>query len=179
MKVLHICTMDHGGAGIATRRIHEALLQMGVESHILCRFRRSSASDVTAAQPDMNLYRPPKNRLLRKWQQIQRRRGNCLTEVERYERQMAVLDRQYGAAFTLPISNYDLARHPLVQEADVLHLHWVENFVDYPSFFARVKKPIVWTFHDENIAFGGFHYTDEAERLQEPFAELERTFVAK
>lgn len=165
--------MDHGGAGIATRRIHEALLQMGVESHILCRFKRSSATDVTAAQPDMNLYRPPKNKLLRKWQQMQRRRGNCLTEVEGYERQMAVLDRQYGAAFTLPISNYDLARHPLVQEADVLHLHWVENFVDYPSFFARVKKPIVWTFHDESVAFGGFHYTDEARRLAEPYASIE------
>ena len=169
--------MDHGGAGIATRRIHEALLQMGVESHILCRFKRSSASDVTAAQPDMNLYRPPKNRLLRKWQQIQRRRGNCLTEVERYERQMAVLDRQYGAAYTMPVSNYNLARHPLVQEADVIHLHWVENFVDYPSFFTRVRKPIVWTFHDENIAFGGFHYSDEAERLKAPFSGLEEPFA--
>ena len=72
MKVLHIATMDHGGAGIAARRIHEALLQMGVESHILCRFKRSSAADITAAQPDMNLYRPPENKLLRKWQQIGR-----------------------------------------------------------------------------------------------------------
>ena len=174
MKVLHIATMDHGGAGIAARRIHEALLQMGVESHILCRFKHSSAADITAAQPDMNLYRPPSNKLLRKWQQMQRRRGNCLTEVERYERQMAVLDRQHGAAFTLPISNFDLARHALVQEADVLHLHWVENFVDYPSFFTRVRKPIIWTFHDESVAFGGFHYTDEARRLAEPYAALEK-----
>ncbi|MBP3763024.1 MAG: glycosyltransferase [Bacteroidales bacterium] len=176
MKVLHIATMDHGGAGIATRRIHEALLQLGVESHILCRFKRSSATDITAAQPDMNLYRPPANPLLRKWKQVQRRRGKCLTEVERYERQMGVLDRQYGAAFTMPISNFDLARHPLVQEADILHLQWVENFVDYPTFFARVKKPIVWTFHDENIAFGGFHYSDEAARLAAPFAGIEGTF---
>ncbi len=170
MKVLHIATMDHGGAGIAARRIHEALLQMGVESH---RFKHSSAADITVAQPDMNLYRPPSNKLLRKWQQMQRRRGNCLTEVERYERQMAVLDRQHGAAFTLPISNFDLAQHPLVQEADVLHLHWVENFVDYPSFFTRVRKPIVWTFHDESVAFGGFHYSDEARRLAKPYASLE------
>ena len=177
MKVLHIATMDHGGAGIAARRIHEALLQQGVESHVLCRFKRSSAPDVTAAQPDMGLYRPPSNKLLRKWQQMQRRRGKCLTEVERYERQMALLDRRYGAAFTMPISNFDLAQHPLVQQADVIHLHWVENFVDYPTFFAHVKKPIVWTFHDENIAFGGFHYSDEAQRLKEPFACLEEPFA--
>lgn len=177
MKVLHIATMDHGGAGIAARRIHEALLQQGVESHVLCRFKRSSAPDVTAAQPDMGLYRPSRNPLVRSAERILRRRGKCLTEVERYERQMAMLDRQYGAAFTLPISNFDLAQHPLVQQADVIHLHWVENFVDYPTFFAHVKKPIVWTFHDENIAFGGFHYSDEAQRLKEPFACLEEPFA--
>lgn len=173
MKVLHIATMDHGGAGIAARRIHEALLQQGVESHVLCRFKRSSAPDVTAVQPDMGLYRPSRNPLVRSAERILRRRGKCLTEVERYERQMAMLDRQYGAAFTLPISNFDLTQHPLVQQADVIHLHWVENFVDYPTFFAHVKKPIVWTFHDESVAFGGFHYTDEARRLAEPYASLE------
>ncbi|MDY6371148.1 MAG: glycosyltransferase [Bacteroidales bacterium] len=173
MKVLHIATMDHGGAGIAARRIHEALLQQGVESHVLCRFKRSSAPDVTAAQPDMGLYRPSRNPLVRSAERILRRRGKCLTEVERYERQMQALDRRYGAAFTMPLSNFDLAQHPLVQQADVIHLHWVENFVDYPTFFAHVKKPIVWTFHDENIAFGGFHYTDEARRLAEPYASLE------
>lgn len=177
MKVLHIATMDHGGAGIAARRIHEALLQQGVESHVLCRFKRSSAPDITAAQPDMGLYRPSRNPLVRSAERILRRRGKCLTEVERYERQMALLDRRYGAAFTMPLSNFDLAQHPLVRQADVIHLHWVENFVDYPTFFAHVKKPIVWTFHDENIAFGGFHYSDEAQRLKEPFACLEEPFA--
>ena len=177
MKVLHIATMDHGGAGIAARRIHEALLQQGVESHVLCRFKRSSAPDVTAAQPDMGLYRPSRNPLVRSAERTLRRRGKCLTEVERYERQMQALDRRYGAAFTMPLSNFDLAQHPLVQQADVIHLHWVENFVDYPTFFAHVKKPIVWTFHDENIAFGGFHYSDEAQRLKEPFACLEEPFA--
>lgn len=177
MKVLHIATMDHGGAGIAARRIHEALLQQGVESHVLCRFKRSSAPDITAAQPDMGLYRPSRNPLVRSAERILRRRGKCLTEVERYERQMQALDRRYGAAFTMPLSNFDLAQHPLVQQADVIHLHWVENFVDYPTFFAHVKKPIVWTFHDENIAFGGFHYSDEAQRLKEPFACLEEPFA--
>ena len=177
MKVLHIATMDHGGAGIAARRIHEALLQQGVESHVLCRFKRSSAPDITAAQPDMGLYRPSRNPLVRSAERTLRRRGKCLTEVERYERQMQALDRRYGAAFTMPLSNFDLAQHPLVQQADVIHLHWVENFVDYPTFFAHVKKPIVWTFHDENIAFGGFHYSDEAQRLKEPFACLEEPFA--
>jgi glycosyltransferase involved in cell wall biosynthesis len=64
-----------------------------------------------------------------------------------------------------------------VKKADVIHLHWIENFVDYPTFFQKIDKPIVWTFHDENIAYGGFHYSDEANRFKEPFAEIESQFI--
>lgn len=177
MKVVHITTMDHGGAGIAARRIHEALLQLGVESRMLVRYKTSDDDTITEAHADMGLYRPSRIPIVERVVRAMRRRGKYLTEVERYERQLALLDRQYGAAFTLPISNFDLAKHPLVQEADIIHLHWVENFLDYPTFFNQVKKPIVWTFHDENIAYGGFHYSEEATRLKEPFAELEHTFT--
>lgn len=177
MKVLHIATMDHGGAGIAARRIHEALLKQSVESRMLVRFKYSDDDTIKAAQPNRGLYVTPSNILRRKVEQVMRRRGKCLTEVERCERQMESLDRHYGAAFTMPLSNYDLTKHPLVQQADIIHLHWIENFVDYQSFFQRVDKPIVWTFHDENIAFGGFHYSDEAMRLKDPFVEIERQFV--
>lgn len=173
MKVVHIATMEHGGAGIAARRIHHALLQLGVESHMLVRYKSSTDNTVIEARADMGLYRPSRIPIVEKVVRALRRHGKCLTEVERYERQLEVLDRQYGAAFTLPISNFNLAKHPLVQEADIIHLHWVENFLDYPTFFHQVKKPIVWTFHDENIAYGGFHYSDEAIRLKEPFCHLE------
>lgn len=177
MKVLHIATMDHGGAGIAARRIHEALLRMGIDSHMLVRFKRSNDETITAAQPDMGLYHPSSIPLVRKVEQTLRRRGKCMTQVEQYERHLNILDRQYGAAYSLPVSNYDLSQHPLVQQADIIHLHWIENFLDYPTFFARTKKNIVWTFHDENIAYGGFHYTDEAARLKEPFASMEQPFI--
>ena len=177
MKILHIATMDHGGAGIAARRIHEALLKQGVESRMLVRFKHSDDDTIAATEPNMGPYIPPTNPLKRKIEQALRRRGKCLTEVERCERQMELLDRHYGAAFSMPLSNYDLTQHPLVQQADVIHLHWVENFIDYPTFFSRIDKPIVWTFHDENIAYGGFHYSDEASRLQEPFSALEQYFV--
>lgn len=177
MKVLHIATMDHGGAGIAARRIHEALLRMGVDSHILVRFKQSDDDTITAAEPNIGLYRPSSIPIVRKMERILRRRGRCLTQVEQYERQLNVLDRVYGAAYTLPVSNFDLSQHPLVQQADILHLHWVENFIDYPTFFDRVNKPIVWTFHDENVAFGGFHYSDESIRLKEPFSTMEQRFA--
>lgn len=177
MRVLHIAAMDHGGAGIAVRRIHKSMLRQGVDSQMLVRFKNSDDDTITAAQPNMGLYQPSSLSVVRKAEQILRRRGRCLTQVERYERQLNVLDRVYGAAYTLPVSNFDLSQHPLVQQADILHLHWVENFIDYPTFFDRINKPTVWTFHDENIAYGGFHYSDEAVRLKEPFAAIEDDFV--
>lgn len=177
LKVVHISTSDSGGAGMAAQRIHSALLRQGVESSMLVRYRYSDDPTVVLATPDMNLYVPPKSHLLAKIKKILRRRGKCLSQVERYDRMMKDLDHVFGASYTMPVSNYDLSSHPLVQRADIVHLHWVENFVDYPSFFRKNNKPVIWTFHDENIAYGGFHYTDESVRLASQYALLENDFV--
>ncbi len=179
MKVVHISNIDTGGAGIAARRIHHALLDMGVDSSMLVRTKYTDDATVTQAVANLNLYNPPKNHLLRKMDKVLRRRGYRLTIVERYERKLERLDMLYGAAYTMPISQYDLTKHPLVKDADIIHLHWIANFLDYPTFFPHINKPIVWTFHDENIAYGGFHYGDETNRLNEPFSEIETQFVKK
>ncbi|RZL42967.1 MAG: glycosyltransferase, partial [Pedobacter sp.] len=55
----------------------------------------------------------------------------------------------------------DLPEHPLVKECDVVNLHWIPNFVDYPSFFKNLDKPIVWTQHDMSAFQGGFHYKED------------------
>lgn len=47
---------------------------------------------------------------------------------------------------------------PIVREADIIHLHWVANYVNHSTFFKAVKQPIVWTLHDLNPFTGGFHY---------------------
>jgi hypothetical protein len=61
--------------------------------------------------------------------------------------------------FSFPQTVYNITKHPLVQEADIIHLHWVANFLDYRSFFKQIQKPIVWTLHDLNpISEKGFHY---------------------
>ncbi len=176
MKIVHINTSDTGGAGIAARNIHHALETLGIDSHMLVRWHRTNDDTITQAQPNQDQYIPSKNSLLRKAEKVLRRRGKMLTTVEKYQHEMDRLDMLYGAAYTMPVSQYDITTHPLVQEADIIHLHWVENFIDYPTFFQKITKPVVWTFHDENIAYGGFHYSDEARNLKEPFSEIENQF---
>ena len=58
----------------------------------------------------------------------------------------------------MPYSPYDLSNHKLVKWADIVNLHWVAGFLHYPTFFRKVKKPIVWTLHDRNPFSGGFHF---------------------
>ncbi len=70
---------------------------------------------------------------------------------------------------------FDLFTHPrtgwvthfdqTALQGDVLHLHWVANFIDYPSFFSSIPEghPVVWTLHDMNPFTGGCHYTSGCE----------------
>lgn len=76
--------------------------------------------------------------------------------------------------YSFPTSDFDLSQHPLVKQADIIHLHWVNNFLDYPTFFEKVKKPIIWTLHDMNLFQGGFHYEDDQQRNALVFEELDQ-----
>lgn len=73
-----------------------------------------------------------------------------------------------------PLSNFKgLAKHPLVRWADIIHLHWVPEFVDYPTFFKEINKPIVWTCHDMLPALGVMHFESEYTRCPDVLRPME------
>jgi glycosyltransferase involved in cell wall biosynthesis len=49
------------------------------------------------------------------------------------------------------------------EQPDLIHLHWITEFIDFDSFFKSIpnKTPIVWTLHDMNPFTGGCHYSCE------------------
>ena len=63
----------------------------------------------------------------------------------------------------------DISEHPLVQEADIIHLHWI-NFgflsVDSLEKLFKLNKPIVWTLHDMWAFTGGCHHSGDCENYQ-------------
>ncbi len=63
--------------------------------------------------------------------------------------------------FTLSYPGYDISCTELIQEADVVNLHWVAEFqsVETVTKLLELGKPVVWTLHDENPYTGGCHYT--------------------
>ena len=151
MKVLHISSCDFGGAGLCCLRINDALKKAGIESNVLVLSRKSGRDDVH----DLGYYRWFFWRLLNKCIRLL---GFSLTDYNRTRK----LINQLHIALSLPTSIFDVSKSDLVNEADIIHLHWVGDFVDLPSLSKKVNKPIVWTLHDENLFCGIRHYEEPA-----------------
>lgn len=174
MKVLHITYTTAGGAGIAVLRLHKALLEQGVESKVLVGQTNIVSDDIVKATETMRgRYKVPNIPVLDKIIRALRRKGKCMTPMEKMEFELAKLDGKYSAYFDLPLSSFELEKHPLVAWADVINIHWISGYVDFPTFFANVKKPVVWTMHDLNPMYGGFHHVRLREKYYSHYERLE------
>ena len=153
MKILHINTFDKGGAAKACIRLHNGLLRCGIDSTLLIR-------EITSREniEHLHTFTSPQKKLLaeRIYSKLKRINGT------RYHEQMKKSIRSHipdGIEyFSFTDSGLDITKHPAYQEADIINLHWVADFVDY-SFFKKNTKPVVWTIHDMNPFTGGCHYS--------------------
>lgn len=167
MKVLHISTFDHGGAGIAAIRLHKALLHEGVDSGFLTMY--GTRNDVPAYYKEPIGAAPLAYRALN-------RLGLPVTPNQRYWKKINKLGGQYELV-TLPFHDHDMSNHPKVREADVINLHFISFFIDIPSFFLKVNKPIVWTMHDMYPFLGCFHYMQDQKKNIRVFGEVEKELM--
>lgn len=79
-------------------------------------------------------------------------------------------DKSIRFSFSLANFGHDLRRHKLVQAADVIHLHWVnQGFLSLKNIYqlSALGKPIVWTLHDMWAFTGGCHYSSDCVRFKE------------
>ena len=147
MKVLHVSTFDKGGAAIAAVRLHRGLLAEDVDSTLLSleQFKPEIPNSVSFGGMSS------KNRLLYKF---------GLKDNVFYRNQAKLNGRTSTEDFSFPRTEFDITRHPYYRRADVVHFHWVARFLDYPRFFRKNRKPLVWTLHDMNPFTGGCHYAE-------------------
>ena len=171
MKVGHICTTLEGGAGLCAARIIKATRNLNVEAKVLvARGNKSKDEDVVEFVSPWS-----KNSAVRLFQRFLARLG-VMPQVEKIKRRLAKESSKYQGTmcFTSPVTTYThLADHPWIKEADIVHLHWIGNFVDYESFFPKIDKPIVWTIHYQNPGLGGFHLTSWKDKASESFKKLD------
>ncbi|MXV17454.1 glycosyltransferase [Hufsiella ginkgonis] len=165
MKVTIISTTDEGGAGYAAKNLYLGFLAAGIGVSFL------TVRDFQ--QPSRN----PLKRLYNWWLV----RKNILDNFKLQQDPPPGYDY-----FTFARTGYrNIHKHPLVKNADVLNIHWISNMVDYPSFFRKLGKPVIWTLHDTNPFTGGCHYNFGCELFRETCASCKqlsapvRDFAAK
>jgi glycosyltransferase involved in cell wall biosynthesis len=152
MIVNHLNTMLDGGAATAARRLHESLLAAGVRSRFWYSHRANSGDPPPRSSPlpwPRGSLPAVVRRLQIKWDKLRYINGRS-PEFEIFT------DARRTVA-----TPFDLCRVP----GDILQLHWIANWLDYPSFFASIPEemPIVWTLHDMNPFTGGCHFSSGCE----------------
>lgn len=165
MRILHITTNDFGGAGIACIRLHQALLSQGVDSDVLTLYKNNNVERV-------HQFKSFRKGLLGKIADSLRYRLYSI------KKDLLLLGKNGKfEILSFPFSPFNLHDHDLVQKADIIHLHWIANFLDYPSFFKLLNKRIVWTLHDMNPFMGIFHYQEDLIKNNSRYAALNDRMV--
>ncbi|UFU11102.1 glycosyltransferase [Ideonella dechloratans] len=143
LKVLHINTTDLvGGAARAAFRLHEALLQCGVESRMLV---LEKTSDDPAVLAPMSPWR-------RIWHQLKRGATARLMRRQHTPTNPGIHSLNLTGSGLVPWIN--------AQNVDVVQLHWLGNEMLSVAEIARIRHPLVWTLHDMWPISGAEHYDD-------------------
>lgn len=148
MKIVHLSTYDvAGGAGRAAYRLHTGLRQAGIHSSMFVREARTKDDSVITFKPTQKF-----------WGRVERhfRRAGIRRKLSP---SVSAENRQFEP-FRSDRSEYGGDVISQLPKCDVINVHWIVDFVDYPSFFGAIPKGkrIVWTLHDMNAFTGGCHY---------------------
>lgn len=138
MKVVHVNTSSsNGGAAIAAYRHAEAMVKAGLDSIVLSK----TGTELPLAQI------------------AGKKRGDRLYEYALFK----VLERirRPHHSFSFMTRSYGIKDIAEVQEADVVYLHWVNNFLGFHDidWLLSHKNRVVWFLHDMWPLTGGCHHS--------------------
>ncbi|MGE3477115.1 MAG: glycosyltransferase family 4 protein [Rhodospirillaceae bacterium] len=156
MRILQVNTLDvQGGAARAAYRLHRGLVSIGANSTYFVREKRTRDDTVRKFIPD------PSPAAVAHRAQAKAERDAA---YDAYKATRSPDIEQFSQERVDGDENFFIQR----PRADIINLHWVAGFVDYPLFFTpeRIDVPVVWTLHDMNPFTGGCHFDQECGRFQ-------------
>jgi glycosyltransferase involved in cell wall biosynthesis len=176
MKVLIVNTYDKGGAANSCKRLHLGLIQHGIPSKLLLRFRQNhwlNSFTFIPVQKKHSLSDKLKHKAKRILKELKLYNAQ---NVSKNAEQFFLNRRSKGLElFSFPNSGLDITELDLYKEAQIINLHWVANFLDFQTFFVKNTKLVVWTLHDMNPFTGGEHYEEMYLGLDEKGVPVKRT----
>jgi len=154
-NILILSAYDVGGASIAAIRQHVAFLEAGLNSRLLTLHKSSHQipqHDQFSPEPGWG------NRLSLKFRQ------------RKVHKQLIGLQLPPGKTlsgeFSMPIAAYDVTSSQHWAWADVVVLHWVNEWISIEMLAEKAgKKPLIWVMHDMHAFSGGCHYNHGCEGL--------------
>lgn len=134
MKIIHITTIDAGGAYKAALRLHQGLTKKGIESQILLRTKLNSGNEGTEV--------------------FDNRLSSCLSKAKNLFN-LFMADGEIAR----DVLGTDISGNKMVRSADVIVLHWINSFLAPKEIrkLAALNKPIIWILHDMWLFTGGCH----------------------
>jgi glycosyltransferase involved in cell wall biosynthesis len=159
LRVYHFNSYLYGGAAIAAQRLFNSL---EVYDDLDTRFYSKQSTDSSRYFRYQDLAYPSfLRRAMNKVSLLSTRESQILKMFPKL-----LQGRPEGLEkFDAPFQYQTVIPDPL---PDIIHLHWVSDFIDYPSFFKSIPAhiPVVWTLHDMNPFTGGCHYTNGCEKYK-------------
>ena len=160
MRPLLISASDaRGGAARASNRLHEALVDSGIESRLLVQEKLS----------DSHLVVGPESKL-QKLMALLRPTIDQLPTYLRSPRQPIL----HSPSF-LPFSRINQKSISSLKP-DIVHLHWVCGGALTIREIGKISQPIVWTMHDMWAFSGAEHCTNDASdaRFRRGYSRMNR-----
>jgi glycosyltransferase involved in cell wall biosynthesis len=143
MKILHINTNDiSGGAARAAYRLHQGLLNEGINSMMLVQKKDSDDSTVIG----------PKTKLDKGWALIK-------PEIDKLP--LKIFNTKQDGPWSVNWLPTNIIKKINQINPDIINLHWIGNGMISIRELGKIKKPVVWTMHDMWPFTGGFHYSQE------------------
>ena len=143
---------QNGGAGIACGRLAEALKKAGHQVNILVQEKTGNDNSIAL---NSTLWSKAMS-----WLQFILERLVYLPVEKNKADRFLFNPGRFG---------HDLSQHPLILQADIIHLHWV-NFgmlsIQNIKQLLHTGKPVYWTLHDMWAFTGGCHHSGTCEKYQ-------------
>ena len=151
MRVLIVNTSEKtGGAAVAANRLMEALKNNGVKAKMLVRDKETDQLTVCSLPPSWR----------QKWHFLWER---LVIWVHLW------LKRKHLFEVDIANSGTDITSLPEFKEADVIHLHWINQGMLSLKDIRKILdtgKPVVWTMHDIWPATAICHLSLECRRFE-------------
>ncbi|MCM1575918.1 MAG: glycosyltransferase [Bacteroides sp.] len=156
MNITHLTTVDRAGSGKAAMRIVQALRSVDCKAILLVLHKQLLGHD------EIIRFHIPKKPL---YIRILKRLHIWHTKEEQINKQLECY--HINDAFSLMQSDIRIDQHPLIHQSNIIHLHWMNTFIDLQSFFQHTKQPVVWTMHDMSACCSCCCYGEECGRYKE------------